>query len=140
MKKIVISLIILVVLILFLWGCMLFPPGPHIEIEVAPQEVGTGNTSISIKLHETAGIECKIKKVLLDKYSLTGSAISYNSYAATKVFPGTILSSKGYLVGSLTTTISTETGYMILTINATDAYNQVFDVFATVTVKASPSS
>jgi len=138
MKKIVISLIIVVVLILFLWGCMLFPPGPHIEIEVAPQEVGTGSTSISIKLHETAGIECKIKKVLLDKYSLTGSAISLVSYAATAVFPGAILSAKGYLVGSLHTTISTETGYMVLTINATDAYNQVFDVFATVTVKASP--
>jgi len=139
MKKIVISLIILVVLILFLWGCMLFPPGPHIEIEVAPQEVGTGSTSISIKLHETAGIECKIKKVLLDKYSLTGSAIRHVSYAATAVFHWVaILSAKGYLVGSLHTTISTETGYMILTINATDAYNQIFDVFATVTVKASP--
>ena len=138
MKKYAVFPIALVTVILSLWGCMLFPPGPHIKIEVAPKAVNIGNTSISIKLHETAGIECNIKEVLLDEYTYTGSAISYSSYAATAVFPESIISPRGYLVGKLTTTVSTKTGYMLLTINATDAYNQIFDVCATVTVSAGP--
>ena len=126
MKKYVVFPIVLVTVILSLWGCMLFPPGPHIKIEVAPTEV---STSIGIILHETAGIECRIRTIIFKYLSFSGAKSEFYSPNVVSTFGTSILPPRGYLIKSdiPLTNMPSDTGELSITINATDAYNQIFE-------------